>query len=119
MTNRLHDLNFIRRKHTLCMAIASLTIISLGMLSACATSGDNLIRITSQPESAYVEAEWTEGTCRTPCTLTVDQRVRVTVSKEGFVTQTFYVEPGGRDIFVKLELTASTESVESNELPDL
>jgi len=96
-----------------------LTALCVLLLSACATENDNFTSIKSDPTGAFVQFEWVNRTCTTPCTIKMDRRLRATISKEGYKPQTFYIELGSDDMFIQLELIATSKDVESTALPDL
>jgi len=92
------------------------------LATACvnSTPKDPRIKIVSEPTNAFVDLEYEQQNCLTPCTLLLGKRTKIIVSKEGFVSQTFYLEPKpGRTVRVKLELTAASKNVETTELPEL
>lgn len=73
------------------LMVAGLTLVSI-LLTNCATvtrGSSQAFTVTSQPNGA--EVRFSSGlTCSTPCTLTMKRRpgFTVTVSKEGYETQT-------------------------------
>lgn len=90
------------------------------LISGCASDGSReLTTIRSIPNGAYLEIGFDKRTCTTPCSIKLDRPQRIEVSKEGFEKQVFYIQPNNRDVFVKLELVAASEDVESTQLPDL
>ncbi len=63
--------------------------------------------------------ETTNQNCITPCTVKLESLLKISVSKEGYETQIFYMEPGKNDIIVELKYIAGSEKVDSTQLPDL
>ena len=100
-----------------------LIIFFVSVLTGCTApdaDSSQVITIDSVPARAYVEVEYVQSTCLTPCTIRLDTRQRITISKEGFETQQFYLSPNDRKIIrVELELIAASQSVEENSLPDI
>lgn len=96
-----------------------LTVWVFLLLAGCASNTDEFVIIDTDPSGAFVQFQWNERTCNTPCTVKLDRRLRATITKEGYKTEEFYIEPGSKDIFLKLELIAKRDNVESTQLPDL
>lgn len=94
-------------------------LTSASFLFACETAPDDYRTIVSEPTGAFVQIDYTQHECFTPCTIKLDRRLRINVSKEGYKPQLFYIEPGRGDIRVKLELIAASDSVQSTDLPEL
>ena len=107
-----------------CRAISPAIVGALALFACSHTPAASAYRvIVSEPSGAYVTIFGNPGEgnfeCVTPCEIKLDQSRKVTVTREGYVSQTFYVEPGSGIIRVKLELTAASEDVDAVALPGL
>lgn len=122
-----HEENLMFANNATLGKILACTLSGLGAiaLSSCASQGgtSNERIIVSKPTGIYISIKNNVGkeefSCVTPCKIIVDRPRKIVASKEGYVSQTFYLEPGRGIVNVILELTAASEGVDEVGLPEL
>lgn len=99
--------------------VLSCAILAIG---GCKTLGGGekttMVTIISEPGDALVTVDGF-GECQTPCTVEIDKPRTVTVAKAGYDQQKLTLQPGKRQIIVRLALSAPTTGVDETQLPEL
>lgn len=95
-----------------------MTVPALLAATGCVTFGSDATKIVTVPPGATIRVEGF-GECETPCTVKVDAPRYVTVAKAGYKAQRVRISPDQSKLEIKLELSAPTEEVDAQTLPDL
>lgn len=90
------------------------------LLTGCMTigGGSSVMLVNTAPQGALVAIDG-YGECETPCTIGLDAPKKARIAKAGFVSKTFVLSPGSREVTIPLELAAASEDVDASALPDL
>ena len=102
-----------RRKNRLGIPLLGIILFA----SACAT-GDGTRYISSDPTGALARVNGHKD-CTTPCAIDYPYTVDITVAKIGYKPKQLRIAPGKKDVFVRLELAAPTQDVDTQTLPSI
>ena len=90
------------------------------LLTGCMTlgGGSSTMLVNTDPPGALVTIEGF-GECESPCTVRLDAPRKARVAKAGFLSKTYVLSPGSREVTIPLELAAASDDVDTTTLPDL
>ena len=98
-----------------------IAIVAAIVLTGCQTTGPNggtLISVTTKPADAQLTVEG-YGACQTPCTVELQKPRRATLAKAGFQKEEILLHTDRRRVHIPMRLSAPTEEIETDTLPDL
>ena len=92
--------------------------IGLLFMSGCMATSGAIREISTDPQGAQITIVG-YGECTSPCTIKLDGPRQIKVAKAGFVSKTYEITPGMKDMVIPLELAAPSGDVDETALPEL